>query len=206
MDPLNDAMFPPPSSIHGDRSHLQLKLSRYSAVIIPIGDFLLGMVPFDLGLVSFALIILTGVVGATGDQQWTHKKARRYRLLIYLSHGFLSFNYLLGVIVGRSRLGFAIYCAVFMAIWCALMIVGSNRGSFGSSSSLYYRFVMATTTDSSSIASDDPSGVPFFSLADEDFTSKLLEVAADQDIQDQMLQQKWVLWEQLQANQKDKPS
>ncbi|KAF4716919.1 hypothetical protein FOZ63_009722 [Perkinsus olseni] len=132
MDPLNDAMFPPPSSIHGDRSHLQLKLRRYSAVIIPIGVFfwawallnvLSGKVPFDLGLVSFALIILTGVVGATGDQQWTHKKARRYRLLIYLSHGFLSFNYLLGVIIGRSRLGFAIYCAVFMAIWCALMIV-----------------------------------------------------------------------------------
>ncbi|KAF4728642.1 hypothetical protein FOZ62_030340 [Perkinsus olseni] len=65
---------------------------------------------------------------------------------------------------------------------------------------------MATTTDSSSIASDDPSGVPFFSLADEDFTSKLLEVAADQDIQDQMLQQKWVLWEQLQANQKTSPA
>ncbi|KAF4666649.1 hypothetical protein FOZ61_009448 [Perkinsus olseni] len=125
-------MFPPPSASPDDRVDLRSKLRRYSTIIIPVGIFfwawallnvLSGEVPFDLGLVSFALIILTGVVGAAGDQQWTHQKARRYRLLIYLSHGFLSFNYLLGVIIGRSRLGFAIYCAAFTVIWCVLMIV-----------------------------------------------------------------------------------
>ncbi|EER03490.1 eukaryotic translation initiation factor 4E type, putative [Perkinsus marinus ATCC 50983] len=48
--------------------------------------------------------------------------------------------------------------------------------------------------------------VPYFSLVDEDFTRKLTEdAAADDDIdyeEDRKLMYKWVLWEQLQPNQK----
>ena len=82
---------------------------------------------FDLGVISFALSFIAGILGITsvfskGDRQ--KLLANLHLAMTAIGHLIVTLNYLAGAIIGAQvSVGFQIYCAVFTGLWFLSTIV-----------------------------------------------------------------------------------
>jgi len=116
-----------------NESTLQPRLTRFFLVVLftslffwgwAILNIVTGKVPFDLGVVSFAFSALSSVFVLKRAVVDSEEISSRARNMVLSSHLFVSFNYLLGVVAVRDRLGFQIYCGIFSIGWAFIGKVG----------------------------------------------------------------------------------
>jgi len=93
-------------------------------------------VPFDLGVVTFALSAATDAFALWRFRADLGPYCRQlYPYLILFSHGLVSINYVLGCVIAISDpekfivsamgpVGFAVYCGAFAIIWAGLGVWG----------------------------------------------------------------------------------
>eukprot|EP00815_Leptocylindrus_aporus_P010171 CAMPEP_0116065154 /NCGR_PEP_ID=MMETSP0322-20121206/9566_1 /TAXON_ID=163516 /ORGANISM="Leptocylindrus danicus var. apora, Strain B651" /LENGTH=172 /DNA_ID=CAMNT_0003551359 /DNA_START=91 /DNA_END=609 /DNA_ORIENTATION=- len=131
-DGPNDSSSSSPATCESD-STLQLRLKRFFLVVLftslffwgwAVLNIVTGKVPFDLGVVSFAFSALSSAFVLKRAVVDSEEISSRAQKMVLSSHLFVSFNYLLGVVAVRDKLGFQIYCGIFSIGWAFIGKVG----------------------------------------------------------------------------------